>query len=116
VLVGGGIDGAGFSPLHWFDLDAGSSPHRSVRAHREGANITAVSCSQSHPLVASAGSDGVVGLLHAQVYADLSADPVVSPLPPIGGPGGAAVTDLAFHPTQPWVFCGTAAGTLSLYV
>lgn len=115
LIVGGGIDSSMHSVLCWFDLDAGSDPYRVIRGHQEGSNINSISISTTFPLLASAGSDSTVNILYGQVYADLSADPKIVPLASLKQ-FGSDVTDIAFHPTQPWLFCGTAAGTLSLYV
>lgn len=126
VLVAAGTDNdaEGRSPLLWFDLDAGAGrPIRTLRPHAGGAGIRALAFhplgtatgAQTYPLFASAGDDGLVHVVYAQVYADLSADPMIVPVKAIRD-FGEAVTHLQWHPTQPWLFCASPSGAVSLYV
>ena len=110
----------------WWDLDYSIRPYRTLTNHR-GA-VRSVAIHPTFPLLASAGDDGLVQVIHATVYADLSANPLLVPVKTIrefeehtidndcDGSGAVAVTKVVFHPTQPWLFAATSSGRISLFV
>ena len=52
------------------------------------------------------------------MFADLLTNPLIVPLRVLRGHGRVAqvgVTDVAWHPTQPWLFTAGADGTARLY-
>lgn len=101
--------------LAWFDLDFSSRPYKSLSNHQ--AAIRSVAFHPSFPLLASGGDDGVLQVIHGQVYADLSTNPMIVPVKAIKEfESGSSVTQVAFHPTQPWVFASTSRGQLCLFV
>lgn len=101
----------------WFDLDLGSSAYRSLRYH--GAGVRAVAFHPGgYPLFASAGDDGHAHVFHGQVYSDLLTNPLIVPVKVLKGHGvvdSGGVLDVAFHPTQPWLFTAGADGTAALW-
>ena len=101
----------------WFDLDLGSTAYRALRYH--GGGVRAVAFHPGgYPLFASAGDDGHAHVFHGQVYADLLTNPLIVPLKVLKGHGvvdSGGVLDVAFHPTQPWLFTAGADGTAALW-
>lgn len=100
--------------LCWFDLDYSVRPYRVLSNHK-GA-IRSVAFHPAAPLMASAGDDGVVQVIHAQVYADLSTNPLIVPVKTLTDFVGSTVTQVMFHPVQPWLFAANSQGDVALFV
>lgn len=101
--------------LCWFDLDYSVRPYRALSNHR-GA-IRSVAFHPVCPLLASAGDDGVVQVIHGRVYDDLATDPLVVPVKTLSDfETGCAATQVVFHPVQPWLFAATSTGRIALFV
>lgn len=101
--------------LVWFDLDFSSRAYHSLSNHQ--AAIRSVAFHPAFPLLASAGDDGALQIIHGQVFSDLSSNPMIVPVKTIREfDAGSAVTQVTFHPTQPWVFASTSKGQLTLFV
>lgn len=104
----------------WFDLDLASRPYKTLTGHSG-----AVRCVNFHPrlpLFASASIDGSLQICHGQVFQDLMQNPVIVPVKIISGHSNksqtgnrTALTQCAFHPTQPWILTGTIDGSISLF-
>lgn len=97
----------------WFDMDLSGKPYRVLKYHT-GA-IRNVEYHSRYPLFASCGDDGSVNVFHGRVFSDLMSNPLIVPLKSIKGHGGSGVFDLAFHPTQPWIFSAGGDGLIKLY-
>lgn len=100
--------------LCWFDLDYSVRPYRVLCNHR-GA-IRSVAFHPAAPLMASAGDDGIVQVIHAQVYADLSSNPLIVPVKTLADFAGSTVTQVIFHPVQPWLLAANSQGSIALFV
>lgn len=75
-------------------------------------------CFRSYPLFASASDDGTVHVFHGMVYSDLLTNPMIVPVKILRGhevTDYSGVLDVAFHPTQPWVFTAGADSTICLF-
>jgi ribosome biogenesis protein ERB1 len=107
------IVGSHDAKLCWFDLDYSVRPYRVLTSHK--ASIRSVAFHPSYPLFATGGDDGVVQVVHGQVYDDLATNPMIVPVKTIKD-FGVAVTRVQFHPVQPWLFAATSDGTIALYV
>lgn len=102
--------------LCWFDLDLASRPYRIMQPHR-GA-IRSVAIHQDYPnlhLLATASDDGTVQVMHTRVYDELDKDTLIVPVK-ILQVATKSVQQCTFHPTQPWLFCATTDGKVSLWV
>lgn len=69
------------------------------------------------PLFASASDDAAVHIYHGRVYSDLSTNALIVPLKILKGhtiESHLGVMDIAWHPTQPWIFSAGADGTILL--
>ncbi|XP_029058018.1 ribosome biogenesis protein BOP1 isoform X1 [Monodon monoceros] len=104
------------SKLVWFDLDLSTRPYRVLRHHKKA--LRAVAFHPRYPLFASGSDDGSVIVCHGMVYNDLLQNPLLVPVKVLKGHSltkDLGVLDVAFHPTQPWVFSAGADGTLRLF-
>lgn len=103
VLVGG-FDHA----VNWFDIDLKDSPFRSMKFHHQ--SVRSVAYHRRYPLMASGADDGSVHVFHARVFSDLIRDPLIVPVKSLKAHYGSrevGVSEIMFHPTQPWLFsCG----------
>eukprot|EP01125_Pyxidicula_operculata_P007768 TRINITY_DN2634_c0_g1_i2.p1 TRINITY_DN2634_c0_g1~~TRINITY_DN2634_c0_g1_i2.p1 ORF type:complete len:692 (+),score=201.18 TRINITY_DN2634_c0_g1_i2:190-2076(+) len=100
----------------WFDLDLGTTPYKILKYHQFA--VRSVKFHSKYPLFASASDDGCIHVFHGMVYNDLMQNPFIVPLKVLRGHenvDGLGITDLAFHPTQPWVFSCGADKTIRLY-
>lgn len=97
----------------WYDLDAASKPYRTLQSHQAAVRSVAYHRA-AFPLFASASDDGTVQVVHGQVFQDLMQDPVIVPVKILRGFPGP-VTQVEFHPVQPWLFCASAH-TITLFV
>lgn len=104
----------------WFDLDLASRPYQTLTGH-SGA-VRSVSFHPRLPLFASASVDGSLQICHGQVFQDLMQNPVIVPVKIVTGHSNKsqngnriALTQCAFHPTQPWILTGTIDGSISLF-
>lgn len=101
----------------WYDLDLSSTPYKALKYHEHAVRGTAYH--RSYPLFASSSDDGTVHIFHGMVYSDLMTNPLIVPVKILRGHkrvDAAGVLDVAFHPTQPWVFTAGADGNVCLYV
>lgn len=102
----------------WFDLDLASRPYQTLTGH-SGA-VRSVAFHPRLPLFASASMDGSLQICHGQVFQDLMQNPVIVPVKIVTGHSNkstmkVALTQCAFHPTQPWILTGPADGSISLF-
>uniref|UniRef100_F6XI32 Ribosome biogenesis protein BOP1 n=3 Tax=Equus TaxID=9789 RepID=F6XI32_HORSE len=110
------ICGSYDSKLVWFDLDLSTRPYRVLRHHKKA--LRAVAFHPQYPLFASGSDDGSVIVCHGMVYNDLLQNPLLVPVKVLRGhvlTRDLGVLDVAFHPTQPWVFSSGADGTIRLF-
>ncbi|XP_047698461.1 ribosome biogenesis protein BOP1 isoform X2 [Prionailurus viverrinus] len=110
------ICGSYDSKLVWFDLDLSSEPYRVLRHHKKA--LRAVAFHARYPLFASGSDDGSIIVCHGMVYNDLLQNPLLVPVKVLRGhtlTRDLGVLDVAFHPTQPWVFSSGADGTVRLF-
>ncbi|KAG5264782.1 hypothetical protein AALO_G00257970 [Alosa alosa] len=110
------ICGSYDSRLTWFDLDLSTKPYKVLRHHKKA--LRGVAYHRSYPLFASASDDGSVIVCHGMVYNDLLQNPLIVPVKVLKGHAithDLGVLDVAFHPTQPWVFSSGADGTVRLF-
>ncbi len=103
----------------WFDLDLASRPFQTLTGHSSA--VKSVVFHQRLPLFASSSADGNVQITHGQVFLDSLQNPVIVPVKILHGHSNrsgkkAAVTQCAFHPTQPWIVTATADGSISLFI
>ncbi|KAI5091549.1 ribosome biogenesis protein bop1 [Silurus meridionalis] len=101
--------------LAWFDLDLSTKPYKVLRHHKKA--LRSVAYHKHYPLFASGSDDGSVVVSHGMVYNDLLQNPLIVPVKVLKGHTIAhdlGVLDVAFHPTQPWVFSSGADGTSKL--
>ena len=107
-------DGGGAA---WYDLDAGSRPHRVLRYHRAATRSAAFH--PTLPLLATAGDDGAAHVLHATVYSDLATPPLIVPLkvlPAHSVRAAEGALSVAWHPGQPWLYTAGADGCVCVWV
>ncbi|MGH0159552.1 UNVERIFIED_CONTAM: hypothetical protein FKN15_037750 [Acipenser sinensis] len=110
------ICGSYDSRLTWFDLDLSTKPYKVLRHHKKA--LRGVAFHKSYPLFASASDDGSVIVCHGMVYNDLLQNPLIVPVKVLKGheiTRDLGVLDVAFHPTQPWVFSSGADSTIRLF-
>jgi ribosome biogenesis protein ERB1 len=102
--------------LAWFDLDLSTKPYKALRYHQ--AALRGVAFHRTYPLFASASDDGTCHVFHGMVYADMMSNPLIVPVKILRGHtvvDHSGVMDVAFHPTQPWVFTAGADATICLW-
>jgi len=102
--------------LCWWDLDLSNTPFKSLQYHSKA--LRGSTFHSRYPLMASASDDGAVHVFHAKVYNDFVQNPLIVPVKVLRGhaiEGGLGVLDVAFHPTQPWLFSCGADGTVRLF-
>ncbi|MCI4392300.1 hypothetical protein PGIGA_G00144370 [Pangasianodon gigas] len=102
--------------LAWFDLDLSTKPYKVLRHHKKA--LRSVAYHKHYPLFASGSDDGSVVVCHGMVYNDLLQNPLIVPVKVLKGhtiTHDLGVLDVAFHPTQPWVFSSGADGTVRLF-
>ncbi|GAB4816894.1 hypothetical protein N2152v2_003940 [Parachlorella kessleri] len=103
--------------LAWYDLDLSSKPYRALRYHNYAVRGTAFH--RSYPLFASSSDDATVHVFHGMVYNDLMTNPLIVPVKILRGHEMVdfrGVLDVAFHPTQPWLFTAGADTTICMFV
>jgi ribosome biogenesis protein ERB1 len=102
--------------LCWFDMDLGDSAYKTLKYHDKA--LRAVDFHARYPLMATSADDGKVHVFHAMVYDDLMRNPLVVPVKILDAhkvSAGLGALDVAFHPTQPWLFSAGADGGVKLY-
>jgi len=101
----------------WFDLDLSVKPYKALRYH--DAAVRGVAFHQTYPLFASASDDGTAHVFHGKVFSDLMTNPMIVPVKILKGhtksKRGEGVSEVVFHPSQPWAFTGGADGNVHLY-
>ncbi|KPP79595.1 ribosome biogenesis protein bop1-like [Scleropages formosus] len=110
------ICGSYDSRLSWFDLDLSTKPYKVLRHHKKA--LRGVAFHKNYPLFASGSDDGSVIVCHGMVYNDLLQNPLIVPVKVLKGhtlTHNLGVLDVAFHPTQPWVFSSGADATIRLF-
>lgn len=101
----------------WYDLDLSSKPYKALRYHEHA--VRGVSFHPTYPLFASASDDGTAHVFHGRVFADLMTNPMIVPVKILKGHArveSEGVTDVVFHPKQPWAFTAGADGKIFLHV
>uniref|UniRef100_A0A8D2JG83 Ribosome biogenesis protein BOP1 n=1 Tax=Sciurus vulgaris TaxID=55149 RepID=A0A8D2JG83_SCIVU len=104
------------SKLAWFDLDLSTNPYKVLRHHRKA--LWAVAFHFRYPFFASGSDDGSVIICHGMVYDDLLQNPLLVPVKVLKGhvlTRDLGVLDMAFHPTQLWVFSSGTDGIVRLF-
>mmetsp|Transcript_31118 Transcript_31118/g.69148 ORF Transcript_31118/g.69148 Transcript_31118/m.69148 type:complete len:730 (-) Transcript_31118:537-2726(-) len=102
--------------LAWYDLDLSDKPYKALRYHTYG--LRGVAFHRTYPLFASSSDDATVHVFHGMVYSDLMSNPLIVPVKILRGHDivdYSGVLDVAFHPTQPWVFTAGADSTICLF-
>ncbi|KAF5827642.1 hypothetical protein DUNSADRAFT_325 [Dunaliella salina] len=93
------------------------SPHFNNALHLIAPHFGTLShC--SYPLFASCADDAAVHVFHGMVYSDLLTNPLLVPLKVLRGhtvTDHSGVLDVAFHPTQPWLFTAGGDATVCLF-
>ena len=87
-----------------------------MRAHEMA--VRSVAYHPRLPLFASGSDDATVHIYHGRVYADLNSNALIVPLKilkPHSTTEGFGAMAVAFHPTQPWLFSGSADGSVKLF-
>ncbi|XP_024518747.1 ribosome biogenesis protein BOP1 homolog isoform X1 [Selaginella moellendorffii] len=125
------ILGSKGAKLCWFDMDLSVKPYKTIKNHKE--DINAVAFHKSYPLFASCSDDLSTHVFHGMVYSDLMQNPLIVPLKILHGhqkgersPSGSSmlqsypatspgVSDIKFHPTQPWLFTAGADSVIKLF-
>ena len=100
----------------WFDMDLSTSPYKTLLAH--SLAVRSVLFHPRLPLFASASDDATVHIYHGRVYADLLTNPMIVPLKILKAHAvkdHLGVMNVAFHPTQPWLFSAGADGEIHLF-
>lgn len=90
--------------INWFDLDLSDKPYKTLKYHDRA--LRAVDFHPTLPLLASCADDAQLFVLHAQVYADLTRNPLIVPLTKFNTQDSI---DLCFHPKLPWLFATTGS-------
>ncbi|KAJ9597872.1 hypothetical protein L9F63_011273 [Diploptera punctata] len=101
----------------WFDLDLSTKPYQTLRLH--GFAVRGVAYHKQYPLFASGSDDRSLVVCHGMVYSDLLQNPLIVPLKRLSEHeqyNDFGIFDVAFHPTQPWVFSSGADKTIRLYI
>lgn len=101
----------------WYDLDLSTKPYKALRYHEKA--IRAVSFHPAYPLFASASDDGTAHIFHGKVFNDLMTNPMIVPVKILKGHDrveSEGVTEVVFHPKQPWAFTAGADGKIHLYI
>lgn len=100
-----------------FDLDLSSKPYKVMKYHEQA--VKGVTFHRKYPLFASGSDDATAQVFHGMVYSDLMTNPLIVPVKIIRGHAVhdfTGVLDVAFHPTQPWLFTAGGDGRACLYV
>ncbi len=95
-------------------------PHspRALRRRYHNYALRGVAFHRTYPLFASSSDDATVHVFHGTVYADLMSNPLIVPVKVLRGHDivdYSGVLDVAFHPTQPWVFSAGADSNICLF-
>ncbi|KAL7830745.1 hypothetical protein SRHO_G00318720 [Serrasalmus rhombeus] len=93
-----------------------ASPLWDHKHHKKA--LRGVAYHKHYPLFASGSDDGSVIVCHGMVYNDLLQNPLIVPVKVLKGhtiTHDLGVLDVAFHPSQPWVFSSGADGTVRLF-
>ncbi|GAX73046.1 hypothetical protein CEUSTIGMA_g499.t1 [Chlamydomonas eustigma] len=102
--------------LAWFDLDLSDKPYKALRYHT--FPLRGVAFHRTYPLFASSSDDATVHVFHGTVYADLMSNPLIVPVKVLRGHDindFSGVLDIAFHPTQPWIFSAGSDSDICLF-
>lgn len=101
----------------WYDLDLSTKPYKALRYHDKA--IRSVSFHPGYPLFASASDDGTAHIFHGKVFSDLMTNPMIVPVKILKGHArveSEGVSEVVFHPKQPWAFTAGADGKIHLYI
>ncbi|KAI9713942.1 MAG: Ribosome biogenesis protein erb1 [Bogoriella megaspora] len=102
----------------WHDLDLSAHPYKTLRYHGRAVRSVAFHQSPEMPLLASAGDEGDVHVLHGRVVADGMAEPVIVPLKRLAGhkvEGGLGVLECTWHVREAWCFSAGADGCVRVW-
>jgi ribosome biogenesis protein ERB1 len=97
-------------------MDLSTKPYKALRYHSYA--VRGAAYHTSYPLFASSSDDGTIQVFHGRVFADLMTNPLIVPVKILRGHDVvdyAGVLDVAFHPTQPWLFSAGADGDACLF-
>uniref|UniRef100_A0A8D9AVX1 Ribosome biogenesis protein BOP1 homolog n=1 Tax=Cacopsylla melanoneura TaxID=428564 RepID=A0A8D9AVX1_9HEMI len=100
----------------WFDLDLSVNPYKVLKLH--GSAVRSVAYHRRYPLFATCSDDLSVIISHGMIYSDLLQNPLVVPLKLLRHhrmKKDYGVFDVAFHPSQPWVFSSGSDNRILLY-
>lgn len=101
----------------WYDLDLSTKPYKALRYHDKA--IRAVCFHPGYPLFASASDDGTAHIFHGKVFSDLMTNPMIVPVKILKGHAtveSEGVSEVVFHPKQPWAFTAGADCKIHLYI
>ncbi|CAD8088418.1 unnamed protein product [Paramecium primaurelia] len=107
------IVGSNDQKVCWFDLDMGKTPFKKMSYHKNG--VRRVIFHKTYPLFASCSDDGTINIFHCRISTDLNQAPVILPLKVLKQKKKESVMDVAFHPTQPWIYSASKEGVVSLW-
>ncbi len=102
--------------VQWFDLDLSTLPYQVLRYHHSA--VRQVAYHRRYPLFASCSDDTSIIVSHGMVYSDLLQNPLIVPVKHLRGHtkyDDFGVMDVAWHPTQPWLFSAGADGYIKLW-
>lgn len=101
----------------WHDLDLSSTPYKILRYHQKP--IRSINFHKSNlPLFASGSDDGDIHVFYGMVYDDLMSNPLLVPLKKLCKhkiTNGLGVSDLTWHPHEPWLFSSGSDGIAYLW-
>jgi len=119
--------------VQWFDLDLSTLPYKVKMSLTERVYVTlvfqvlryhhsavrAVGYHRRYPLFASCADDCSIIVSHGMVYSDLLQNPLIVPVKLLRGGhvkyDDFGIMDVAWHPTQPWLFSAGADGYVKLW-
>eukprot|EP01133_Synstelium_polycarpum_P014990 gene14990-17726_t len=111
-IILGGFD----KKVCWFDLDM-TGVYKVLRYHQLA--VRKVIYHPTLPLFASCSDDLSVHIFHGMVYDDYLQNALIVPLKILrkhkASSDGLGVLDVAFHPTQPWIFSAGADHSIRLF-
>jgi len=101
----------------WFDLDLDNKPYKILKYHKDA--VRRARYHKKYPLFASCSDDGSIHIFHGMVYTSLLQNPFIVPLKILRGHeivDENGISDVVFHPHQPWLFSCGADKTIRLYI
>ncbi|CAJ2501181.1 Uu.00g040340.m01.CDS01 [Anthostomella pinea] len=102
--------------LLWHDLEMSPKPYKTMRFHEQA--IRSVKFHRSYPIWADSSDDGTIQIYHGKVVNDLMEAPQIVPLKTLSGhkvKQRLGVTDIDWHPKNPWIVSAGADGSIRLW-